>query len=129
MEFRFEPSHPFFDGILVYTMAVIGINALWNLSKATEQLGEFQRIVNTTGKLPPLVVTLEMAHEAEGVGLVGNNVLKNGGGIAEAIQRSEAVPPIIFSDLPPTGALQIDTSYSIINVPPAILKHGAQVAL
>lgn len=128
MEYRFEPDNPFFGGILVYTMAVIGFNALWNLRRTTEQLDEFKTVVNTTGQRPPLVVTLEMASEAEGVGLVANSVLKNPQSIAAAIQGSEQVPSIVYGDLPPTDTLRIDSSYRLMNVPPTVMTHAAQIA-
>ena len=129
MEYHFDAPHPFFGSILVYTLAVLGFNALWNLKRVQEQLTDFQTMINRTGRLPSLTVTLHMAKEAEGTGIAANSVLKNPQEIATAIQESQPLPPIIYADLPPTGTLQTDPSYQLMLVPPTVMTLAAQVAV
>jgi len=130
MDYEFTKDHHFFQEVVVYTMAVIGFNSLYNLQRVREQLASFTNLVNEERRLPNnFTVTLDMAAEAEGVGHVANSVLLNAQEISTAVQNSKAIPIIKYSDAPATGTLVTDDTYRRIEVPPAVMIYSSQLSV
>lgn len=82
-----------------------------------------------TGELRAGLDIFELKFPLEGLGLVADSLLKNGGEFAKAIQGPGSIPTIVYGDLAPTGATVFHVSHRIMNVPSAVMQQAARVAV